>query len=371
MSHAPFTPSATKRWLNCQGSFPLSLLMPPEVESTYAEEGSRLHGVAAEWLTRPANHSLVPRHDYETLKPYLDYATRRIAVSDFVAIEQRLDYSPLLFGTPDLLLGFSGAHSSGDVLEVVDLKTGAGIMVDAEENEQLLTYAFMALVKLRKLGRVFDRVRLTIVQPPDEANPVKSWECSASRVMEHGARVEAAIARALEGDPPIVPGEWCRFCRAKPVCPKLRGEMVEALAGLTPATMTPASLAQWLDRSDRMEGFIKAVREVGHTLVGAGVNVPGWTLKPKRATRQWDDEDKVLEIARRRKIKIYQDKMLSPAMAEKAHPNLPQELRDRIVAVSSGSNLVRGEAPDTVNVKPEATKTERLMANFKLMQHRR
>jgi hypothetical protein len=254
---------------------------------------------------------------------------------------------------------------------VVDLKTGSGIMVDAEENEQLLTYAFMALVKLRKVGRTFDRVRLTIVQPPDEANPVKSWDCAAGRVMEHGARVEAAIARALEGDPPIVPGEWCRFCRAKPVCPKLRGEMVEALAGLTPATMTPASLAQWLDRSDRMEGFIKAVREVGHTLVGAGVNVPGWTLKPKRATRQWDDEDKVLEIARRRKIKIYQDKMLSPAMAEKAHPNLPQELRDRIVAVSSGSNLVRGEAPDTVNVKPEATKTERLMANFKLMQHRR
>ena len=370
MSHAPFTPSATKRWLNCQGSFPLSLLMPPEVESTYAEEGSRLHGLAAAHLT--GCDDSMHAADWEAIKPYVFYASDRIAVSDFVAIEQRLDYSPLLFGTPDLLLGFDTVMGADrGLLEVVDLKTGAGIMVDAEENEQLLTYAFMALVKLRKLGRVFDRVRLTIVQPPDEANPVKSWECAAGRVMEHGARVEAAIARALEGDPPIVPGEWCRFCRAKPVCPKLRGEMVEALAGLTPATMTPASLAQWLDRSDRMEGFIKAVREVGHTLVGAGVNVPGWTLKPKRATRQWDDEDKVLEIARRRKIKIYQDKMLSPAMAEKAHPNLPQELRDRIVAVSSGSNLVRGEAPDTVNVKPEATKTERLMANFKLMQHRR
>lgn len=366
MSHAPFAPSATKRWLNCKGSFGLSLQVPEPPEGEYAAEGTRLHALASAILQgdqTPAGAG----DDLEVLSPYLTYAQQRIGKADWHNVEKTLQHptmGTLLFGTPDLLLGVT----KEDVLEVVDLKTGAGILVDPEENDQLLTYAYLALLCLPLYK--YTNVRLTIVQPPDEGNEVKTWLTSAKRVWEHGRKVEAAIAEALAGGAELVPGEWCRFCKAKPTCPRLRGEVVEALGGALPSTMTVASLAQWLDRAERMEGFIKNVREVGHSLAEAGVVVPGWTLKPKRATRQWDDEDAVLEIARRRKIKIYQDKMLSPAMAEKAHPNLPQELRDRIVAVSSGTNLVRGEAPVVVH-KPEASNMEKLMANFKLMKHRK
>jgi len=98
-------------------------------------------------------------------------------------------------------------------------------------------------------------------------------------------------------------------------------------------------------------------------------------LKPKRATRQWVDEDKVLEIARRRRIKIWQDKLMSPAMAEKAHADLPEELTSLIVAVSSGSNLVKSKGPKTqaplVALESEAKPMDKLMANFALMKHRR
>jgi hypothetical protein len=369
VSHAPFAPSATKRWLACRGSFGLSLQVPEPPETVYAEEGSRLHGLAAAYLNTP-NDPVMSAGDWEAIKPYLCYAADRIAVSDFACIEQRLEYSPLLFGTPDLMMGFNDVDEPGGLLEIVDLKTGAGILVNAEENEQLMTYAWMALVAFRKVGRDFERVRLTIVQPPDEDRPVKSWDTTAERIFEHAERCVQAIDEALAGGAELVPGDHCRFCKAKPTCPKLRGEVVEALGGGLPTTMTPLALAVWLDRAERMEGFIKAVREVGHALASAGAVVPGWVLKPKRATRQWDDEDAVLEIARRRKIKIYQDKMLSPAMAEKAHANLPQELRDHIVAVSSGMNLVRGENPPEV-LKPEATKMDKLMANMALMKHRR
>ena len=73
----------------------------------------------------------------------------------------------------------------------------------------------------------------------------------------------------------------------------------------------------------------------------------------------------MLEIARKRRIKIWQDKLLSPAMAENEHPNLPQELRDQIVAVSSGTNLVRGNAPHAVTA-PDASPMARLVANLNL-----
>jgi hypothetical protein len=210
----------------------------------------------------------------------------------------------------------------------------------------MLTYAYLAVNKMPAKHRP-RLVMMTVVQPPDEKEPIKSWVTTVEVVMKHGAQAEAAIETALAGQGEYVPGKHCRFCPAKPICPALRGEVIEALGDVAPKTLPPAALAVWLDRVERMEGFIKSVREVGHDVASKAHSqkvpgIPGWVLKPKRATRSWADDELVLRIARRRKIKIWQDKLMSPAMAEEAHPNLPDELRQQIVAVSSGSNLVRG-----------------------------
>ena len=350
MAHALFAPSSAKRWLNCPGSVALGLLHPEPPEGPYAAEGTRLHDIAAGWLADDRPSMQVDAKDIEFLKPYIDYAEKRMKVCDVWAIEETIHHSGLLFGTPDLMMMFK----ADDLLEVVDLKTGAGIMVDPVENDQALAYAYMVVSKLIK-----DQIppphniRLTIVQPPDEDQPVKCWDTTLGHVLAWGAEAEAQIAVALAGGAPLQAGDHCRFCKAKPTCPALRGEVVEALGGTMPIQMTLGSLGQWLDRADRMEGFIKALRETAHAVatkaaeVGAQA-IPGWVLKPKRATRQWADEEAVLAIARKRKIKIWQDKLMSPAMAEKAHPNMPQELTEQIIAVSSGSNLVRGETPAQV-----------------------
>ena len=366
--HAPFPPSAAKRWMTCTASFALGLQVPEAPESEYAAEGTRLHDVAAGVLT--GAHTGATPEDRAFLKPYLTYAAQRMAKAADFAIEERLNHSPLLFGTPDLRLLFNGkVNLPNGLLEIVDLKNGAGIMVEPKENEQLMTYAYMALVK-RLPGYTPKNVRLTIVQPPDEARPVKSWDTTSERIAEHGAAAEAAIQTALEGRGELQTGDHCRFCKARAICPKLRGDVVEALASGLPATMSKASLGHWLDRAERVEGFIKDLREIAHrtaeeAMMTGKPGIPGWMLKPKRATRQWADEDKVLEIARRRRIKIWQDKLLSPAMAEKAHPNMPEELQQQIIAVSSGSNLVRGESPHKV-LAPDASPMAKLAANLSL-----
>jgi hypothetical protein len=92
--------------------------------------------------------------------------------------------------------------------------------------------------------------------------------------------------------------------------------------------------------------------------------------------RLWADEEAVLTIARKRKIKIWQDKLMSPAMAEKEHPNLPEELRSLIIAVSSGTNLVRlkdNEVPVLQVKRPDddADLMQKQKANIALMKHRR
>ena len=374
--HAPFAPSSAKRWINCPGSFALGLQRPEPPDSDYSAEGTRLHTVASDQLSGNTDAPVPALADLDFLRPYLDYATARMALADAYSVEETVHHSDMLFGTPDLLLLFR----RDDLLEVVDLKCGAGILVDPMDNEQMLTYAYMTLAKiLRDTGKHPAHVRLTVAQPPDTEDQIKIWDTTAARVFEHGVRAEAAIAAALAGGADIVAGDWCRFCKAKTYCPVLRGEVVEALgaAGM-PKGMTLQTVALWLDRADRLDEWITALRETAHKAASECValgkpGVPGYVLKPKRATRVWTSEEDVLIFARRRRIKIWQDKLMSPAMAEKAHPNMPQELKDMIVAVSSGTNLVKcppGEAPALPEQKPEATKIERLMANFELAKYR-
>jgi len=376
--HAPFAPSSAKRWINCPGSFALGLQRPEEPDSEYAAEGSRLHGIAAAMLNDTSVADRGTEEDRAFVKPYTDYALARIKLADAFAVEERIDHDALLFGTPDLLCYFK----ADGLLEIVDLKCGAGILVDPIENDQMLCYAYMALVRMeQEIGAYPPNVRLTVVQPPDSEDQIKIWDTTANHVLKWGAKAEAAIQKALAGGADIVPGEWCRFCKAKSYCPVLRGEVIEALgAAGVPKGMTLQTVALWLDRADRLDAWIGALREAAHAAASECAasgkpGVPGYVLKPKRATRVWKSEDEVLIFARRRRIKIWQDKLLSPAMAERElGAKMPQELKDMIVSVSSGTNLVKspeGQAQALPELKSEAAPMERLMANFELLKYRR
>ena len=60
-------------------------------------------------------------------------------------------------------------------MAIVDLKTGAGIAVEPEENKQLMTYAGMVH---RALAVHVDKIVLTIVQPPSMIELCASWTMS-------------------------------------------------------------------------------------------------------------------------------------------------------------------------------------------------
>jgi hypothetical protein len=321
--------------MTCPGSFGLSLQLPDAPSSSYAEEGNRLHDVAELMISDDSVVREVKHADMEAVMSYVLWCRDLIKEASAYGVEEYVAHSELLGGTPDFWAVVD------DTLNVVDLKTGAGIAVSPEGNYQLMVYAYMIMKKLDPFAPKM--VRITIVQPPISDEP-QHWHISADELMSFGEDMQDAISEAIGGSTHLVPGEHCRWCKAKPTCPKLLGTVTEALP-IPVATLKPALLGEWLNKAELLQQWLDALRERGHQLAQAGQEIPGWKLKPKRATRQWVDDEKVLEIARRRKIKIWQDKLMSPAMAEKAHPNLPQELRDEIVAVSSGTNLVRDDNP--------------------------
>jgi hypothetical protein len=321
--------------MTCTGSFGLSLQLPDSPSSVYAEEGNRLHDIAEAMISDDSGAREYAHADMEAVMSYVLWCRDLIKVATLHGVEQHVSHSALLGGTPDFWALVEGT------LNVVDLKTGGGIPVSPVENFQLMVYAWMLA---KSLDLDVATVRITIVQPPVSDEP-QHWHIGIDDLMLFGEDVEAAIAEAIGGSTELVPGEHCRWCKAKPTCPKLLGTVTEALRRPV-AALQPALLGEWLNKADLLNQWTDALRERAHQLTQAGQEIPGWKLKPKRATRTWDDEEKVAVDARARRLRIFQPrKLMSPAMAEKAHPNLPPEITSHIVAISTGTNLVRDDNP--------------------------
>lgn len=356
MAHAPFSPSAATRWMTCPGSHLLSKALPDTPESDYAANGTRLHALAAEIIgtvtgtdSNAGDFDIwLSSEDTAIISPYIAHALtlQKTATAFYVEHEVHHPSHPGVYGTADLLA------MNGTVLHVTDLKTGTGVQVAPEDNEQLLTYAWLALWGFPSA----EQVCLTIVQPDYEGvSQVKEWRCTRARVEEHGVKLVEAMRVALTPDAPLVPGEHCRWCKVKPSCPALTGMARNALAVPALANLSPIQMSEWLGRADLLMTFIDGLRETAHQALRDGYKIPGYMLKPKRAMRQWAEEDVVLAYAREKKIRIFQSpKLMSPAMAEKAYPQgLPEPIKSQIVSVSSGTNVVRGDAP----VEAEAPRT--------------
>jgi len=89
------------------------------------------------------------------------------------------------------------------------------------------------------------------------------------------------------------------------------------------------------------------LQALAQQMLEEGQPVGGWKLVPKRATRQWTDDDTAAEWLEA--IGVYplqEPKVISPAVAEKALKKAKIELpADLVVAVSSGNTLAPGDDP--------------------------
>jgi len=174
------------------------------------------------------------------------------------------------------------------------------------------------------------------------------------------AELIMAVRTAQQPDAPLASGDHCRWCAAKSICPLVNGAVERARRENIKAVNVDR-LVEALGQIELLEGWIKDAREMAVTLLEAGVEVPGWKLVPKRATRQWVDEyaaaGALLNLGAFALHELTELK--SPAQVEKLLKKhklaMPENL---ITAVSSGDTLAPADDP-----RPASLQIGRVLAS--------
>ena len=347
--------STAKRVINCPGSVALCAQMPPKPSSEHADKGTLCHNAIADILDKNLKPTDVLGMKYKNYT--LDQAMLEEKILPALELLNQVD--------PDLTMDFvvesyvnfgnflPGVFGSADVLGkivrkaiVLDWKFGAGVIVSAEENEQAMFYASAAM-RTPEVQWVFediDEIEVVIIQPPE----IRRWTTTPARVKEFEQELAAAVREAEGPNPRLQHGEHCRWCQAKPICPKMTGAVDRALK-LQVEKLDAAHIGGYLKNADLLEQWITDLRALAHQAMENGKEIPGWKLVAKRATRQWLNEQDAIKMFNEFNIdesEAMTSKIISPAQAEKVLKKHGKELpKELVVSISSGSTLALESDP--------------------------
>ena len=353
MNHSKIVGGSTaKRVINCPGSVALVAKMPPSPSSTYADKGTLLHNVISEVLDQDvAPHSLVGTTYAEHMldEDMLDEKIfPALAALDAIDPDKQMEFAvetsvgfgkwlPDVFGSADFL------GRIGTTAVVLDWKFGDGVIVSAEENEQLMFYAAAAM-RSPEAAWVFDgatEIELIIVQPPE----VRRWKTTPKRIRSFELSLKRAVKASAAPDAPLKAGDHCRFCAAKPLCPVMTGAVDRAVR-IQLTEIKPDLIGAYLKNAELLDDWIKELRGLAMQMMESGVKVPGWKPVAKRSIRKWTNEDKAAAALTALGLDPFKQEILSPAQAEKALKPTKQALPDDLIAsVSSGTTFAPESDP--------------------------
>lgn len=347
--------STAKRVIQCPGSVALVQKMPPKPSSEHADRGTMLHDVIAEILGKnlPWDQFIGTVYEGQVLTQELfdEKIVVALELLDEVDPHKRLEYEvETRVGFGDLLPGVFGSTDLvgriGNRAIVLDWKFGDGVVVDAVENEQLMFYA-AACMRTESSQWAFagaTEVELIIVQPP----MIKRWVTTKERIAQFERDLVKAVKAAQLPDAKIQHGDHCRWCAAKPICPKMTGAVDRALI-TTLKEIDVDTLGKYLKNAELLEDWIKDLRGLAMQLLEKNLPVPGYKLVPKQARRKWSDESKakaaLLELGLKESV-VVETSVMSPAQAEKALKKRFSELPEGLVkSESSGTTMAPESDP--------------------------
>jgi len=311
--HALLSASKAKQWLACPPSARLNQKLSERLgdrASPYAEEGTKAHAVAELKLRREIGE--INEYLYKEERKHLGeidtdmdrftdvyvdevltryYEAKKSTPDAELLIEQRLDFSewvPSGFGTGDAVI------VSDRTLEVLDLKYGKGVPVDAKENPQARLYGLGAI---SLFGTIFGftTVRTTIVQP--RLYSITEETLDRDELLAWGEEIRPIAEQAWRGEGDFHPGDHCRFCNARGIC---RARMLESIGVFvhgfdSPDVIPEEAIPDILRVADTAEQWLKDVRDYARAQAIRGVEYPGWkVVRGKRPGRRFKDENEVI-----------------------------------------------------------------------------
>ena len=335
--HALLSASSSKQWLHCTPSARLQEQFPNE-SSVYAAEGTFAHEVCEykvkkymkERVKRPQSEEYYTEEIDQITDVYAEFVIsviedmKRNGCEPLVMVEEKVDYShiaPSGFGTADMLIIGRDENGKG-VLHIADFKTGQGVFVDADHNSQMMLYA---LGGLAAYGYIYDIeiVRMSIIQP--RLDNISTFECTREELESWGESIRETAKLAYEGKGEQMPGDWCRFCRAKPVCKACKDEALslcreefidldegalsdeESVSSKVdmsepvfkqPGLIPISELAQLLPTLNRISSWIESVFAfISSEAINHGVPIPGYKVVEGRSKRVFTDTKAVVDAA--------------------------------------------------------------------------
>lgn len=318
--HALLSASGASRWINCTPSARLEEPIKDEGSSIFAQEGTLAHeladieiklksytgstakGSAYDQLKKEKaeleKHELYQSEMDEHIDKYVSYvleqfyAAKKKTADAVLKVEERTDYSYLVpegFGTSDANIIADG------VLEIVDLKYGKGLKVEAIGNAQLRLYALGLLRKFEMLYDI-DTVKMTIVQPrldhiDSEVLKVSDLEQWAKEV------VVPAAAKAFKGEGDCNPGSWCKWCKVKPRCKALADKNLELakMEFADPKLLTDEQVLAAYGQTDLLIDWANSVASYMLDTALQGKKWEGYKVVEGRSNRKWADEQAAIK----------------------------------------------------------------------------
>lgn len=313
-AHALLSASGASRWMNCTPSARLEEKFDESSTSTFAAEGTLAHefgdvnlrfknGEIDEKTLKAELKKLRKDKHYTSemegeVDKYVTIVMEAFAVAKArtpdakLLIEERVDFSHLVekgFGTGDVCIVADG------FLDVIDLKYGKGVKVDADKNPQLMLYGSGAL---RNFDMVYDihTVNLVIVQP--RLDHLSEWKISTEDLIEWGQKeVKPKAAKAYQGKGVQKAGDHCKWCKVKAMCATLAAVNVKLAQHdfKDPHLLTES---QVLGVYKQIPMLVDWANAVGKHLLDEAVKGKKWQglkLVEGRSNRKWTDEKKVQE----------------------------------------------------------------------------
>lgn len=328
--HAKLSPSASNRWLTCPGSLDLPR-SGEEEESVYAAEGTAAHELAEKCLILGVDaEELIGEtlYDHEVTQEMADNVQVYLDVCNQLRREHDLGGNVEFYLSHSKIDDFGGTADfmmiTPDMLYIVDLKYGAGHVVEVSENDQLKCYAVLAMDYVFKdiPSPENYQVRMTIVQPraSHEDGPVRSVTLSKEEIWSHEDRIQKQV---FDNRHHLEAGSHCRWCPAKVHCPKLKEHTVAAAkAEFQPEGLSLEDAAELIQLRKPMEAYLDEVYRWLHGRMEKGEEVPGMKLVESFGNRRWtlSEDELIAEIKKMKRVakdKLYDLKLKSPSQMEK------------------------------------------------------
>lgn len=309
-AHALLSASGAHRWMTCTPSARLEENFPSK-QTEYTLEGTLAHALAELKLRKTYEAMSTKKYNLEHKKievdkfykkemethtdTYADYIKQIMYTtkSPYIYIEYKTDFSKYVpdgFGTTDCVI------IEGNTLHVIDFKYGQGVPVSAERNPQMLLYA-LGIYEANSIIYDIKTIKLAIVQP--RLDNTSEWELPIEDLLKWGEEVVKPKAEeAYIGLGEFVPGEHCRFCKAKAECRARAEANIEALEvrkTTNPNLLSNEEIGKILKDTIDVEDWLKDLKDGALNKILNGEKVEGWKAVEGRSNRVITNVDEAFE----------------------------------------------------------------------------